>query len=191
MSYVPPAANADDDAHRPRRIGLRPRDPRDGRQRGSARCQMQKMFGGEVSSRTSLSRSLYSITSSARASSDRRHFEAERPGRLQVDDELEFGRLQDRQVGGLRALEDLTGVDADLTIHVQSIGPIAHQPTDFDNLTSWNRPRESAWRAASVANWTRRLVKNPSAATKRASARSRTRVAKAASISRLVLALRT
>ena len=28
--------------HRPRRIGLRPRDPRHGRQRGSTRCQMQK-----------------------------------------------------------------------------------------------------------------------------------------------------
>jgi len=28
---------------------------------------------------------------------------AERPGRLQVDDKLEFGRLQDRQVGGLGA----------------------------------------------------------------------------------------
>ena len=53
-------------------------------------------------------------------------------GRLQVDDELEFGRLQDRQVGGIGALKDLTGVDADLTIHVQDIGPIAHQPTRFD-----------------------------------------------------------
>jgi hypothetical protein len=37
-----------------------------------------------------------------------RHVEAEQPRRLQVDDELEFGRLQDRQVGGLGALEDLT-----------------------------------------------------------------------------------
>src|SRR5262249_13807635 len=39
--------------------------------------------------------------------------------------------------------------------------------------------------------WTRRLVKNVSPATCRASARSRTRVAKAASISLLLLALRT
>ena len=37
------------DAHRPRRIGLRPSDARDGRQRGSARGQMQEIFGGEVS----------------------------------------------------------------------------------------------------------------------------------------------
>src|SRR5215469_6192228 len=33
----------DDDAHRPRRIGLRPSETRDGRLRGSARCKMQKM----------------------------------------------------------------------------------------------------------------------------------------------------
>ena len=44
--------------------------------------------------------------------------------------------------------------------------------------------------AASVANWTRLLTKYGSATTKRASARSRTRVAKADSISRLVLAWR-
>ena len=37
----------DDDAHRPRRIGLRPRDARHGRQRGSARGQMQKFSAGK------------------------------------------------------------------------------------------------------------------------------------------------
>src|SRR5262249_57393954 len=40
---------SDDDAHRPRRIGLRPCDPRDGRQRGSPRCQMQEFAAGKVS----------------------------------------------------------------------------------------------------------------------------------------------
>ena len=35
---------------------------------------------------------------------------------LQVDDELELGRLLDRQVGRLLALEDPSGVDADLAI---------------------------------------------------------------------------
>jgi hypothetical protein len=38
---------ADNDAHRPRWIGLRPRDARHGRQRGSARCQMQKISAGK------------------------------------------------------------------------------------------------------------------------------------------------
>src|SRR5215831_19367931 len=54
------------------------------------------------------------------------HLKAKRPGRLHVDDELPFGRLQDRHLGRLRTLEDLTGVDASLTIIVQSIGPVAH-----------------------------------------------------------------
>jgi len=63
------------------------------------------------------------------------HVEAKCPGRLQVDQKLEFGGLCDRQVGGLHALEDLTGVNADLTKHVWNIGPIAHQPTGFDKIT--------------------------------------------------------
>ena len=44
MSVLPPGRKADDQAHRPRRIGLRPRDARHGRERGSARGQMQKLL---------------------------------------------------------------------------------------------------------------------------------------------------
>ena len=47
MSVRAAGGNADDQAHRPRRIGLRPRDARHGRQRGSARCQMQKLSAGK------------------------------------------------------------------------------------------------------------------------------------------------
>jgi hypothetical protein len=39
-----------------------------------------------------------------------RHLDAECPGRLQVDDELELGRLRDWQVGRFLALEDAVGV---------------------------------------------------------------------------------
>src|SRR5262249_12987049 len=38
---------ADDHAHRPRRIALRPRNTRRDRQRGRARCEMQKISAGE------------------------------------------------------------------------------------------------------------------------------------------------
>src|SRR5262249_1352319 len=38
---------ADNDAHRPHRIGLRPREARHRRQRGSARCEMQKISAGK------------------------------------------------------------------------------------------------------------------------------------------------
>src|SRR6516225_1325180 len=64
----------------------------------------------------------------------RRHLDAERPGRLQVDDELEFGRLHDREVCGLHALEDSAGIVADLAKHPRTIGRVAHQPTNFDKL---------------------------------------------------------
>src|SRR5262249_60388461 len=37
-----------DDANRPRRIDLRPSEARDGWQRGSARCEMEKISAGEV-----------------------------------------------------------------------------------------------------------------------------------------------
>src|SRR5215813_12789703 len=43
----PASGKADNDAHRPRRIGLRLRDARDNRQRGSARGQMQKLSAGK------------------------------------------------------------------------------------------------------------------------------------------------
>ena len=42
----------------------------------------------------------------------RRDFEAERPGRLQVYDELELGGLNDRKSAGLAPLGDVTGVNA-------------------------------------------------------------------------------
>src|SRR5262245_47809171 len=60
--------------------------------------------------------------------------ESERLGRLQVDDKLEFRRLQNREVGGLGAFEDLTTVGADLTIHAHTIGVVGHQPASFDSF---------------------------------------------------------
>ena len=51
------------------------------------------------------------------------NFNTKLSGRLQVDDEFEFAGLHHRKVGGLRALEDLTGVEADLTPRVRNIDP--------------------------------------------------------------------
>src|SRR5258708_11539534 len=64
-----------------------------------------------------------------------RHLDAEEPGRLQVDDELELGGLHDRQVRGLGALEDAAGIEADLTPRVREVGSVAHQPAGRDNAT--------------------------------------------------------
>src|SRR5262249_3105758 len=65
-----------------------------------------------------------------------RHLDAEQSRRLRVDYELEFCRLQDRQVGGLRAFEDLPGVDADLTVRVRTFGRGAHQTPGFNSLAT-------------------------------------------------------
>ena len=55
----------------------------------------------------------HSITSSARASRVGGDIEAERLRGLEVDHELEFRRLQDRQIGGFGALENAANVDAE------------------------------------------------------------------------------
>jgi len=64
-----------------------------------------------------------------------RNLEFERLGGSQIDRQLEFGGLHDRQLGRLGAVKNLTGIDADLTPHVRNIGPIAHQPAGGDELT--------------------------------------------------------
>jgi hypothetical protein len=42
------------------------------------------------------------------------HVEAERLCSLEIDHELDFGWLQDRQIGGLRAFENPSDIDASL-----------------------------------------------------------------------------
>ena len=61
----------------------------------------------------------------------RRHGDAQRPGGLGINDQLEFGRLHDRQIGRLCALENAAGIDADLTMSVCYACPITDQPSDF------------------------------------------------------------
>src|SRR3974377_451132 len=58
------------------------------------------------------------------------HVEAKRSRGLPIDDELKLDRLGDRQIGRFRALENLAGIEANLTGTIRIIGAIAHQPAD-------------------------------------------------------------
>src|SRR6185436_18879181 len=62
-------------------------------------------------------------------------FEAEGFCRLHVDGEIELRRLHYRQVGRLRALENLGHVNADLAVGVRGAGSVAHQSACGDELT--------------------------------------------------------
>src|SRR5262249_18630181 len=116
----------------PRRIGLRPRDARHGRERGSAGGQMQKISAGEFHFNLP---SHHSITSSARAG---------RLGGTSMPGARAGGRLMTRsnflhliagKSAGLGPLQDAARIDADLPIRIPNVGSIAHQPAGFRKLT--------------------------------------------------------
>src|SRR5262245_1559062 len=46
---------------------------------------------------------------------------------FEVDDQIEFGGLHDRQVGRFFTLEDLADVSASLAIGIRKVGSVAHQ----------------------------------------------------------------
>src|SRR5262249_9889942 len=64
----------------------------------------------------------------------RRNGEVERLGGLQIDNELELGRLQHRQVGRLLALEDAGHIGASLAKHVGEVRPVADQSAALGEL---------------------------------------------------------
>src|SRR5215470_14074916 len=63
-----------------------------------------------------------------------RHREAECLRGFEIDDELDFGRLQHRQIGGLCTLENPSYIIASLQKCVAKICTIAHQSTRRDVL---------------------------------------------------------
>src|ERR1700736_3735948 len=56
-----------------------------------------------------------------------RHGEAERLRGLEIDDQLDFRGLLDRQIGRLHALENLTRGDTDQMICIRKTGFVVHQ----------------------------------------------------------------
>src|SRR5438445_13369135 len=54
---------------------------------------------------------------------------------LEIDDQFEFGRLQNRQVGRFGAIENLSSVNANLVIGIGEIGPVANQTPVCSKIT--------------------------------------------------------
>ena len=77
----------------------------------------------------------YSMISSAAAEKAIGTSNAQRPGGLEVEDELKLGRLHHRQLAGLFALENARDVDADLTIGIDITGSITRQTAGVDKFT--------------------------------------------------------
>ena len=63
------------------------------------------------------------------------HGDAERPGGLVVDDQLEFRRLHHRQVRGLHVLEDAVDVAGGAPELIDEIRPIGNQTAEVDEDT--------------------------------------------------------
>jgi hypothetical protein len=57
------------------------------------------------------------------------------PWPLAIVDELEFGRLQHRQVSWVGTLEDIPDINSDLAEHVCNVGAVAHQQAGLGRLT--------------------------------------------------------
>src|SRR5262249_14048642 len=72
-----------------------------------------------------------------------RYGQAERLRGLQVDDQFELGRPNNRQIGRLRAFENATNVDAKLSVHVGNAVAIAHKATGCGVLTQLEGGRDT------------------------------------------------
>src|SRR6516165_4514034 len=63
--------------------------------------------------------------------------DAEPLGSLEVEDQLDFRRLLDWQIGGLFALQNPASIDADQTVRIGKAASIAHQATSRDKFSVW------------------------------------------------------
>src|SRR5215475_6413132 len=63
--------------------------------------------------------------------------QAERPGSLEIDDQLVLGRLLNGQVGRLFALENTSDVDRGLANRFRNVVSVAHKAAVLDEIPGW------------------------------------------------------
>ena len=95
---------------------LRGGDPRDGRQRGSARGQMQKLSARKSHFEPPFTSFDHLVGEREQRG---RNFDAQCLCGGEVDDQIEFSREFDRQVAGLFALENSADVDTGAAISIR------------------------------------------------------------------------
>src|SRR6202795_1982260 len=71
-----------------------------------------------------------------------REGQAEGPGGLEVDDQLELRRLLDGQVAGLGALENLVHVGRGAPKQISKVRSIGHKAPGIDKLPLWVHCRQ-------------------------------------------------
>ena len=72
-----------------------------------------------------------------------REGDAERLGGLEIDDQLDFRTLLDRQVGRLLAIQGPADVNTDLTIGIPQTGSVNYQASVFDGRAFGIYPRNT------------------------------------------------
>src|ERR1700751_4205356 len=65
------------------------------------------------------------------------HLKTQCSGGLQIDDQLDFRRLYDWQVGWLFPPENATDVDSKLSISLRQISSVTHETAGHSKFTKW------------------------------------------------------
>src|SRR5262245_9063908 len=120
-----------DDADGPRRVALRPRDAGYGRQRGSARGQMQKLSAGKFHFEPPFTSFDHLVGAGEQRG---RHIDTESLGGPAIYYQLELRWLDDRQVTGFLAFENPSHIQARLLGRPNLTRSIANQTARFGKL---------------------------------------------------------
>src|SRR5215813_7560449 len=71
-----------------------------------------------------------------------RNRQPKRLGRLEVNDQLELGRLLDWEVGGLGSLENAIDIRGSTSRKILAVATVGHEPANLDKESRWKDCRQ-------------------------------------------------